>query len=75
MIDWKHRCLALAVVVNRHCKDRMYKDMQLGWKMAQEFIELGKREDKAQEKFLEHWRCPDKDERKKLYEEYLELIR
>ena len=49
--------------------------MQLGWEMAQEFIELGKREDKAQEKFLEHWRCPDKDERKKLYEEYLELIR
>ena len=75
MIDWKRRCLELAEVVYRHRKDRMHTDMKLGWEMAQDLIELGKRDSKAQKKFMEHWRCPDKKEREKLYAEYLELIR
>ena len=75
MIDWKRRALELAEVVNRHRKDRMHADMKLGWEIAEELIELGKRESKAQLKFLEHLRCPDKKEREKLYSEYLELIR
>ena len=75
MIDWKRRALELAEVVDRHRKDRMHADMKLGWEMAKDLIELGKREGKAQKKFMEHWRCHDKKEREKLYEEYLELIR
>ncbi len=74
MTDWKHRCLEFAEIVNRHRKDWMHKDMKLGWKMAQDLIELGKREEKARLKFMEHWRCPDKKESEKLYAEYLELI-
>ena len=46
MIDWKRRCLELAEVVNRHRKDRMHKDMKLGWEMAKELVEIGKREAK-----------------------------
>ena len=59
MIDWKRRALELAEVVNRHRRDRMINDMKLGWEIAEELIELGKRETKAQQKFLEDWRCPD----------------
>ncbi len=47
MIDWKRKCLELAEVVNRHRKDRMHTDMKLGWEMAKELIELGKRECEA----------------------------
>ena len=75
MIDWKRRALELAEVVNCHRKDRMHSDMKLGWEIAEELLELGKREGKAQQKFMEHWRCHDKKEREKLYSEYLELIR
>lgn len=75
MIDWKSRCLELAEVINRHRKDRMHGDMKLGWEMAKELLELGKRDEKAQQKFMQHWRCPDKKERERLYAEYLELIR
>ena len=75
MIDWKRRALELAEVVNRHRKDRMHSDMLLAWNMAKDLPELGKRESEAQQKFMEHWRCPDKKEREKLYEEYLEMIR
>ena len=75
MIDWKHRCLTLAKVVNRHRKERMHSDMKLGWEIAQERIEFAKCEDKAQKKFMEYWRCADKKESKRLYAEYLELIR
>ena len=75
MIDWKRRALELAEVVNRHRKKKDFMDMCLGWKMAENLIELGKREGKAQKKFMEHWRCPDKKEREKLYSEYLEMIR
>ena len=75
MIDWEQRALELAEVVNRHRKDRMHTDMKLGWELAKELLEQGKRESKAKIKFMEHLRCPDKNERKKLYAEYLELIR
>ena len=75
MIDWKRRALELAEVVNRHHKDRMHSDMKLGWEMAKDLIDLGKREGEAQKKFMESWRCPDKKEREKLYNEYLEMIR
>ena len=75
MIDWKRRALELAEMVNRHRRDRMINDMKLGWEIAEELIELSKREGKAQQKFMEHWRCPDKKKREKLYSEYLELIR
>ena len=75
MIDWKRRALELAEVVNRHRKDRMHSDMKLGWEMAKELIDLGKREGKARKKFMESLRCPDKKERERLYAEYLEMIR
>ena len=75
MIDWKQRALELAEMVNRHHKDRMHSDMKLGWEIAQELIEFAKCEDKAQQKFMEYWRCADKKESKRLYAEYLELIR
>ena len=75
MIDWKRRALELAEVVNRHRKDRMHADMKLGWEMAKDLIDLGELEGKARQKFLESWRCPDKKEREKLYNEYLEMIR
>ena len=73
MIDWKRRCLELAQVVNIHRRDRMHSDMKLGWEIAQELIELAKREDKARLKFMEYWRCADKKESVQLYAEYLEL--
>ena len=75
MIDWKRRALELAEVVNRHHKDRDLFDMYLGWEIAKEVIDLGKREGEAQQKFMEHWRCPDKKKRERLYAEYLEMIR
>ena len=75
MIDWKRRALELAEVVLFHRKNRAYSDMVQGWSMAQELIDMSKREGKAQKKFMESWRCPDKKERKKLYKEYLEMIR
>ena len=75
MSDWKRRALELAEVVMFHRKNRTYGNMVQGWSVAQQLIDLGKREGKAQQKFMEHWRCPDKKEREKLYEEYLEMIR
>ena len=75
MIDWKRRALELAEVVDRHRKDRMHADMKLGWEMAKGLIFLGKREGEARQKFMEHWRCPDKKERERLWAEYLEMIR
>ena len=75
MIDWKRRALELAEVVNRHREDRKYEDYKLAWEIAEELLEMGKREGEAQQKFLESWRCPDKKEREKLYNEYLELIK
>ena len=67
MTDWKRRALELAEAIIR-------EDMVLIY-MATEVIELGKREGEAQKKFMEHWRCPDKKERERLYAEYLEMIR
>ena len=75
MINWKRRCLELAEVIDRHRRDRMHSDMKLGWEMAKELIRLDKIEKKAQQKFMEHWRCPDKKKRGVLFDEYLELIR
>ena len=75
MIDWKRRCLELAGVVDRHRKERMVNDKKQAWVMAQELIELGKREDKAQVKFMEYWREPDKKKARVIYDAYLELIR
>ena len=75
MIDWKQRCLELAEIVNRHRKDRLHRDMQQAWEMAKELIRLGKVDDKASKKFMEWWRCEDKDRAVKIYAEYLELIR
>ena len=75
MTDWKRRALELAEVVNRHRKDRLHSDMLLAWNMAKDLPELGERETKALQKFLESWSCPDKKEREKLYSEYLEMIR
>ena len=73
MIDWKRRALELAEVVYR--QEWVLDDMSPGWEMAKDLIELGKREGEAQQKFWEHWRCPDKKEREKIYSEYLELIK
>lgn len=67
MVDWKRRCLELAEMV-------VSEDMVLIY-TAMELIELGKRDEKAQKKFMEHWRCTDKKESERLYAEYLELIR
>ena len=75
MIDWKRRCMELAEVVNRHRQERMHNDMQLGWKMAKRLMELHTLERKAQEKFLEWWKCTDKKKREPLYAEYLELLK
>ena len=75
MINWKRRCLSLAKVVDRHRRDRMHNDMKLGWEIAKELINLNKIEEKAQKKFMEHWRCPDKKKWVVIYDEYLELIR
>ena len=68
MIDWKRRALELAEVVN-------HGSFLQALSMAKELLDLGKRETKAQQKFTEHWRCPDKKTREKLYSEYLEMIR
>ena len=68
MTDWKRRALELAEAV-------MNDETTFPWHLAEELIELGKREGEAQKKFMEHWRCPDKKEREKLYSEYLEMIR
>ena len=73
MINWKRRALELAEVVDRHRKDRMHSDMKLGWEMAQELSERGKREEKTQKKFLEYWNCSDKKKKVRLYDEYLAL--
>jgi hypothetical protein len=75
VIDWKRRALELAEVVDRYRRDRMHNDRLLAWNMAQELIELGKREDKARKKFFEWNSCTDKKQAEKLYDEYLELIR
>ena len=75
MIDWKRRCLELADVVKRYRTYSFNSDIKIAEKMAQELIELGKREDKARQKFMEYWRCADKKESAQLYAEYLELIR
>ena len=75
MIDWRRRGLELAGVVNRHQKDRMLNDRDLGWKIAKELLRLAKIEDKAKKKFLEWYHCKDKKKYKPLYEEYLELVR
>ena len=68
MIDWKRRALELAEVVN-------HGSFLQALSMAKELLDLGKREGKARQKFLESWRCPDKKERERLYAEYLEMIR
>ena len=65
----------MAEIVNRHRKDRLHRDMLHGWKMAEELIELNKKDKKAKKKFLEWWKCEDKDVAAKLQAEYLELIK
>ena len=75
MIDWKRRALELANLILEYQIDSFNNEGTLVQEMAEELIELGKREGKAQKKFMEHWRCPDKKEREKLYSEYLELIK
>lgn len=75
MINWKRRALELAKVVSCHRKDRMHVDMLQGWKLAREIIELGKKEKKAREKYLEWWKCEDKKEAVILFDEYLDLVK
>ena len=75
MIDWKQRALELAEVIDLHRKDRMHTNMKLGWALAKGMLELAKREKKARQKFHEYWHCPDKKEAKRLYAEYLELMK
>ncbi len=75
MINWKRRCLELAKVIDHHRKDRMHSDMKLGWEMAEDLIKQNKIEEKAQRKFMEFWRCPDRKKGEIIYDEYLELVR
>ena len=75
MINWKEACLNFARVVDRHRKGRMHSDMKLGWEMARELIELGKREDKTRQKFMEYWRCDDKKKSKELLWPEKQLLR
>lgn len=75
MINWKRCALELARIVSRHRKDRLHKDMLQGWDLAKEVIELGKKEKKAKEKYLEWWKCEDKKEAIILFDEYLELVK
>jgi hypothetical protein len=75
VIDWKRRGLQLAEVVNRHQKERMLNDRNLGWELAAEMLRLGKIEDQAKKKFLQYWKCKDKKKRERLFNEYLEISR
>jgi hypothetical protein len=75
VIDWKRRAVELAIVVNRHEKERMLNDRNLGWELAKQMLKDAKIEERAKVKFWEWWRCSDKKKRKRLYDEYLKLVR
>ena len=74
MINWKRRALELAETVNRYHKKKFHSDMKLAGDQARELIDLGKKEKKAREKYLEWWKCEDKKESVKLFDEYTVLV-
>lgn len=75
MIVWRIRCLELARQVNRHEKTRLIADKQKAWEMAREILAAEKFDDKVWAKYMEWWKCPDKEQAMDLFDEYLDMVR